>query len=181
MRLPFVHETAYLTVLCRSYYLWLIVLVLAVMFEFLGVGEKVWVKIWADHYPQEVPSSILRHQTATSYGLSFMHQPTHIFSHPHQSTLIHHYGHSIIQMINSTFTEQSYSPIRTNLPSAEERPGFYIGVYGTIGLLRVLVSTLLLIVEYYGAFRASKSLFGQLLKTVVGTTMRWIDTTPSGR
>lgn len=164
-----------LTLIYRSYYLWIIIFALGVIFESLGVGEKVWVKIWADHYRQEAISSSLYHQSALSLGTSPLDEQSRLA----QSSF--NLGHTIIQSMNSSLAQQTSARIHIDFPSAQDRPGFYIGVYGMIGLARVVISTLLLIVEYYGAFRASKVLFRQLLNTVVGTTMRWIDTTPSGR
>lgn len=67
-----------------------------------------------------------------------------------------------------------------SLPSAQERPLFYVGVYAGIGLATAIVSITSVIAQYTGALRASRVLFRQLLVTVVRATMRWHDTTPQG-
>jgi len=67
-----------------------------------------------------------------------------------------------------------------HLPSANEHPLFYIGVYAALGLGAAFVGVLSAIVQYTGALRASRVLFVRLLVTVVRATMRWHDTTPQG-
>ena len=67
-----------------------------------------------------------------------------------------------------------------HLPSARERPLFYISVYAALGLGSAFVGVLSAIVQYTGALRASRVLFKQLLVSVVRATMRWHDTTPQG-
>jgi len=159
-----------------SYYLWIVIFGFGVLFELLGVGEKVWVKIWTDHYPQDTVSSAIQHQSQLSLGPSYMYEQPHLVQTP-----LKYLGQPVIHTMNTTFIQQNSLNVNIDFPSAQDHPGFYIGVYSIIGLVRLLISTLLIAVEYYGAFRASKALFGKLLHGVVGTTMRWIDTTPSGR
>lgn len=67
-----------------------------------------------------------------------------------------------------------------SLPSAEEHPLFFIGVYSALGLGSAFLGVLAAIVQYTGALRASRVLFKQLLVSVVRATMRWHDTTPQG-
>ncbi len=67
-----------------------------------------------------------------------------------------------------------------SLPSAKERPLFYVGVYSALGLGSAFLGVLTAIVQYTGALRASRVLFKQLLFSVVRATMRWHDTTPQG-
>jgi ABC-type multidrug transport system fused ATPase/permease subunit len=67
-----------------------------------------------------------------------------------------------------------------SLPSANEHPLFYIGVYSALGLGSAFIGVLSAIAQYTGALRASRVLFKQLLVSVVRATMRWHDTTPQG-
>lgn len=71
--------------------------------------------------------------------------------------------------------------IRDRLPSAHDRPLFYVGVYALIGLSTVLVNVSSTSTQFVGALRASRLLFKQLLVAVVRATMRWHDVTPAGR
>jgi ABC-type multidrug transport system fused ATPase/permease subunit len=75
---------------------------------------------------------------------------------------------------------QSWNPPTIHLPSAQEHPLFYVGVYSALGLGSAFVGILSAIVQYTGALRASKVLFLRLLVSVVRATMRWHDTTPQG-
>jgi hypothetical protein len=75
---------------------------------------------------------------------------------------------------------QSVDAPMIRLPSANEHPLFFIGVYSALGLGSALLGVLTAIVQYTGALRASKVLFKQLLISVVRATMRWHDTTPQG-
>lgn len=68
-----------------------------------------------------------------------------------------------------------------NLPSAEQHPLFYVGVYASIGLCTTLVVIISVTTQYTGALRASRILFKKLLVAVVHATMRWHDVTPAGR
>ena len=85
----------------------------------------------------------------------------------------HHLAHTVhgLQSLNA--------PV-IRLPSANEHPLFYIGVYSALGLGSAFLGVLAAIVQYTGALRASKVLFKQLLVSVVRATMRWHDTTPQG-
>lgn len=65
-------------------------------------------------------------------------------------------------------------------PGANEHPMFYVGVYAAIGLSTALFTMLATAATYFGAIRASRSLFKQLLTSVIGATMRWYDVTPQG-
>ncbi|KAH7106077.1 P-loop containing nucleoside triphosphate hydrolase protein [Auriculariales sp. MPI-PUGE-AT-0066] len=66
-------------------------------------------------------------------------------------------------------------------PNADEHPLYYVGVYGAIAIGGAVVGLILQIVEYLGAYRASKILFKRLLIAVVRAPFRWFDTTPTGR
>ncbi|KAG8894877.1 hypothetical protein FRC01_012696, partial [Tulasnella sp. 417] len=67
------------------------------------------------------------------------------------------------------------------LPSAQEHPLFYVGVYAGIGVFAAFVSMSNSAVQYWGSYKASKLLFKRLLDAVVGSPMRFFDTTPTGR
>jgi ABC-type multidrug transport system fused ATPase/permease subunit len=68
-----------------------------------------------------------------------------------------------------------------DLPDANERPLFYVGVYGLIGLAFALGNLFSTIAQVVGTLRASRLLFKKLLNVVVHATIRWHDTTPQGR
>lgn len=81
---------------------------------------------------------------------------------------------------NVTITASN--PLPTDrLPSANEHPLFYVGVFGCIGIGVVLVNILGQVILSIGAYRASKQMFTDLLNKVMRATMRWFDTTPTGK
>ncbi|KAJ6610650.1 hypothetical protein B0H10DRAFT_2224811 [Mycena sp. CBHHK59/15] len=92
---------------------------------------------------------------------------------------------------NTTLMHYSYTPLATLDPeyptesfSFAQRPGaplFYVGVYAGIGLATAFVSFCSVAAQYTGALRASRTLFKQLLVSVVRATFRFHDTTPLGR
>ncbi|KAL0950661.1 hypothetical protein HGRIS_007447 [Hohenbuehelia grisea] len=57
----------------------------------------------------------------------------------------------------------------------------YLGVYGLLLLAVLCISTAQEVVFIFGGMRASRSLHQQLVQAVLGTTWRWLDTTPISR
>lgn len=71
--------------------------------------------------------------------------------------------------------------IAAKLPDASLHPLFYVGVFALIGFATILSRAAATVIQYTGALRASRVLFGEMLRTVVRATTRWHDVTPSGR
>ncbi|KAH7910707.1 hypothetical protein BJ138DRAFT_73634 [Hygrophoropsis aurantiaca] len=66
-------------------------------------------------------------------------------------------------------------------PASEVNVQYYLAVYT---LLLVLVSVAYSIgyaLYYYGSMRASRTIHKSLIEAVLGTTLRWLDTTPTSR
>jgi hypothetical protein len=78
------------------------------------------------------------------------------------------------------FRIQAPPGLKSDWPSAQEHPFFYIGFYSLIGLATVLTSVAAYVLQFTGALKASRTLFKQLLIGVVRATMRWHDVTPQG-
>ena len=84
--------------------------------------------------------------------------------------------------ISSAYQNTSLQNTPTSrLPSADEHPLFYVAVYAAIAFGAAGLRILSIIVQYMGGLRASRLLFKQLLVAVVRATMRWHDSTPTGR
>jgi hypothetical protein len=60
-----------------------------------------------------------------------------------------------------------------SLPSANDRPMFYLAVYAAIGLFAVVMMLINAVALYTGSYWASKKLFQGLLGSVTHATMRW--------
>ncbi|KAF9015463.1 ATP-binding cassette transporter [Cyathus striatus] len=66
--------------------------------------------------------------------------------------------------------------------SASEVPVlYYLGVYGALLLGSSIIYSVSYTVYMFGAIRASKTIHQQLIESVLGTTLRWLDTTPISR
>ncbi|KAF5391763.1 hypothetical protein D9757_001642 [Collybiopsis confluens] len=144
-----------------SYWVWGLLSFFVILNQFLGVGEKYWIKVWGEAYGSEgLVSSMQFTRSQLVAAASEL---------PSSAGLIY-------QSYSSPFSIRL-----TNFPSAREHPLFYVGVYAGIGGLNALVSILSAAVQYTGALRASRILFKQLLETVVRATFRFHDTTPVGR
>ena len=83
------------------------------------------------------------------------------------------------QKLDATHTSPMLSlftrrPIQMpNLPSADERPLFYIGVFASIGSLLLLVEILAALLLIVSTRRASKVLFFEALVSVMRATVWW--------
>ncbi|KAH8099895.1 multidrug resistance-associated ABC transporter [Cristinia sonorae] len=152
-----------------SYWTWSILIVLIVSNQFLGVGEKFWIKFWGQAYGEQ-------NGTGSAYISSFANPAHEISLNGEISTFqAHHpYYHS---SSGPTFSHK----FKYEWPRAQDHPFFYIGVYTAITLGAGFVNIGSVITQYTGALRASRVLFEKLLTAVVRATMRWHDVTPQGR
>ncbi|KAJ6615389.1 multidrug resistance-associated ABC transporter [Mycena sp. CBHHK59/15] len=147
-----------------NYYIWAVLAFLVVAQQLRSVSEKVWIKIWTVAY-----------ETPTNTSADFLYQS---------------FGTSQNEILMTTnaphFTHFQPEPWRTSsfgiqLPSATERPLFYVGIYAALGLSGVAINLLSVALQFTGALRASRILFKKFLVTVVRATFRFHDTTPQGR
>jgi ABC-type multidrug transport system fused ATPase/permease subunit len=58
---------------------------------------------------------------------------------------------------------------------------FYLSAYGLLVLAGAIAYATGNTVYIFGAVRAARSIHGRLIEAVLGTTMRWLDTTPTSR
>ncbi|KAH8990840.1 hypothetical protein EDB92DRAFT_1935217 [Lactarius akahatsu] len=66
-------------------------------------------------------------------------------------------------------------------PPEQVSVAFYLTVYGLILLVAVFSYTIGSGVYTFGTLRASRSIHQKLIESVLGTTLRWLDTTPTSR
>ncbi|KAH9943429.1 multidrug resistance-associated ABC transporter [Epithele typhae] len=152
-----------------SYYTWAILFFLIILTQILGVGEKFWIKTWGEAYGTGNSTTPPVHASSYSYSPFAENQQVLDDGLSH----FHHTSMANTPTISLTAT--------THLPSAQEHPYFYIGIYAAIALSAGIVNITGVITQYTGALRASRILFEKLLNTVVRATMRWHDVTPQGR
>ncbi|KAL5505095.1 hypothetical protein ACEPAH_7758 [Sanghuangporus vaninii] len=148
-----------------TYWVWAILLFLILCVQGLRFTEKYWMKIWGEAYRKG--KSVLFTHLFTSNAVTGRHNIVP------GSFLARHFIEA----------HQSFSSIGfgDHIPPVQEKPLFYVTVYALIGFLIVTISVTSTVVQYTGAFYASRTLFSQMLRTVVRADMRWLDTTPTGR
>ncbi|TFK36798.1 hypothetical protein BDQ12DRAFT_699326 [Crucibulum laeve] len=66
-------------------------------------------------------------------------------------------------------------------PASSVRVFYYLGVYGILLMSGVTIYCLSYVVYVFGTLRASRTIHKQLLESVLGTTLRWLDVTPTSR
>ncbi|KAG6837885.1 hypothetical protein H0H93_013038 [Arthromyces matolae] len=66
-------------------------------------------------------------------------------------------------------------------PSSEVPVLYYIGIYSAMLLAGVALYCASYLLYIHGVIRASRSIHSQLLSSVLGTTLRWLDVTPTSR
>ncbi|KAF7979956.1 hypothetical protein HWV62_40400 [Athelia sp. TMB] len=155
----------YNTYLKASWYgTWIILLLLIILSEALGVGERVFMGIWGEAYASSGS------QMAILPMIPMMTNGDQTFFQGSVHSSFRRHAAQALLYVNATV-----------YPPAQERPMLYVGIYAIISFATGFVATLAIITQYLGALRASRILFKRLLTTVVRATMRWHDTTPQGR
>ncbi|KAG6908669.1 hypothetical protein DXG01_003683 [Tephrocybe rancida] len=66
-------------------------------------------------------------------------------------------------------------------PPSEVRVGYHISVYAGLLLFAVTMYCTALVVHILGTLRASRSIHSDLITSVLGATLRWLDITPTSR
>ncbi|KAF8529350.1 multidrug resistance-associated ABC transporter [Gautieria morchelliformis] len=147
-----------------SYWTWAILAVFICMRQLLAVTEKLWIKQWGEAYNHSAAVAHLFYSPSISDGEGGI--PLHSSA----------YISNVFQNFSLSNTVSS-----SRLPSANDHPLFYVAIYASISFGTAALSILNVAVQYSGGIRASKLMFRQLLVAVVRATMRWHDSTPTGR
>ncbi|TFY61104.1 hypothetical protein EVG20_g7183 [Dentipellis fragilis] len=66
-------------------------------------------------------------------------------------------------------------------PASEVRVSFYLMIYCLLALISVIIYSSAFVVYVFGSLRASRSIHRRLIESILGTTLRWLDTTPTSR
>ncbi|KAM0262906.1 hypothetical protein ACHAQJ_001499 [Trichoderma viride] len=133
---------------------WVILALLFSSFEAGNLARNWWVKIWtggSDNQVDGMHTFEAEKQHGLAYGFSFQHGPFHVAS-------------------NLLTTE-----------STEHNLSYYLLIYVALSGASGLVGTLRFIWSFYMSIKASRTLFNQILFTVLRTPLRWLDTVPVGR
>ncbi|KAF7346252.1 ATP-dependent bile acid permease [Mycena sanguinolenta] len=139
-----------------GYSIWGIIGILITAVELVELGQKFWMKAWLIWGEAYQATSVLEYLSSVS------------FQGVHQTVL------------NSLPTSTPFAPA-FDFPSPYDHPMFYVGIYTLIGLGSAFLRIAIDGVQLYGALRASRSLFRELLSKLAYSTFRWFDATPKGR
>ncbi|KAF8579651.1 multidrug resistance-associated ABC transporter [Ramaria rubella] len=146
-----------------SYWTWIILAISICLYQLGGVAEKLWIKRWGEAYNQ------------TAVEALFSYSPS---STGNEGVFVH-YAHSSAHF--SGTIPLSDVMASTTLPSADAHPLFYVAIYAAISFGAAAIGVTNAIVQYAGGLRASRLMFKQLLVAIMRATMRWHDSTPTGR
>lgn len=135
---------------------WIILCCLFALFQALILARNYWIRIWADAYGDE--------QGVTQYTSCPQH------NNP-QVQLAGYSTHTVCMSRSSSL------PINVQNRSL----WFYLGLYCVISTLSVIVAVSRVFNLYYGAVRASRRIFKDMLHSVFHAPLRWFDTVPTGR
>ncbi|EIW86373.1 hypothetical protein CONPUDRAFT_78742 [Coniophora puteana RWD-64-598 SS2] len=86
----------------------------------------------------------------------------------------------LINTIQTWFLGQWAAQYEIKSPS-EVNVTFYLSGYSILLLLATIFFTTAYALYYWGSMRASRILHQKLISSVLGTTLRWLDTTPTSR
>jgi ABC-type multidrug transport system fused ATPase/permease subunit len=147
---------------------------LIALFQANTLLEKYWIKTWGEAYNTIVqPPQLFAFTTSVRREWS-LSQSQGVFDVA-----------SLFKTPSNTFTFSSTQHLNATaahgLPDASVHPLFYVSLYAAFVFLTALLRTCAAGGEYMAATIAGRRLFTELLTKIVKATMRWYDTTPSGR
>jgi len=122
-----------------SYYIWALLALLVIAQQLKSVSEKVWIKIWSEAYGTPGNASDAFIYRSLGNNELFL------------TDNLQHTAH-----VQSDWRLNS---LAIQLPSASDRPMFYIGVYAAIGMFGIVLQLTSVALQYTGALRASRILF----------------------
>jgi ABC-type multidrug transport system fused ATPase/permease subunit len=124
----------------------------------LDITESWWIKQWTRSYAED---------EVTVYQQTAWSQP--------QTSLFSQYK-SNIMMVNASSNDTISVESKT-----QHDLDFYMRIYVLITVSNIIVGTGRFAVLYWGALRANKTLYGELLRRVFRAPLRFFDRTPLGR
>lgn len=147
-------------------FFWIIMCLIVFGGRAIEIGESWWVKTWAeayDRYPLENgPNSTIAPLSATLNSRTYAFG-SYILSGPSEAMSI------------------NQGPVHSGPSDGQVHLNYYLGVYCLITMSNVIVGALRYGYLYWGALRANRSLYADLLHRVFRAPLRFFDTTPMGR
>lgn len=142
--------------------IWGITVILLICAQMAVLGERWWLKVWGEAYRQPVNGS----EASVSYT-------GHLIGHPdshHQHLFMMSFGNQTSETVNES-----------TWPNANLHPGYYVAGLLFINIASFCISILSSINASIGTYKAANNIHDSMLDNVVRSTVRFFDTTPSGR
>ena len=145
-----------------AYITWVGILILIVVSQAFRIGQLLWIRIWGEASSGVV---IQPHSGVSSKSFFVQSAPPTAVQHPFDMLHVESF---------KTFNGAVSETVRVlaTWPDADEHPLYYVGIYAGISIGGAIAGLLMNIIEYIGAYRASKSLFKRLLVSVVRAPFR---------
>ena len=133
----------------------------------IEIGESWWVKTWAESYDRYSNEEGYTNATLTYLNAALSYR-TYSFG-----------TYALSDHSNDIYINEN--PIHNSPSDGQIHLNYYLGVYCIITVSNVIVGALRYGFLYWGALRANKSLYANLLHRVFRAPLRFFDTTPMGR
>ncbi len=140
------------------------------------MGERLWLSAWSSAYTDSFKpmlfslGSTITHTTATA---------------AHHQVVDHHTAqqgfHALLTASANTVNDSTLEVTMNALPSARAHPVHYLSIYTAITLGTALLGVIQSINSYWGGLKACRKIHDGMLDNVMGSTMRFFSTTPTGR
>ncbi|KAG8920032.1 hypothetical protein FRC02_001207 [Tulasnella sp. 418] len=168
-----IYYTYFCDLLGTTLFLFLVALTIAT--KSTSVVEKLWMGVWGEQSNQIAPKHVI-----VSYHRMFLGLDHTVLS-LYNALSSWQLSRIFLAIDGLTENQRDVSTSRYQLPSPDQHPMFYIGIYAAIGFGAALLSALSDILLFFGAIRASKILFKKISDAVIGSPIYFFNTTPTGR
>ncbi|MCJ1480372.1 hypothetical protein MMC06_000527 [Schaereria dolodes] len=155
------------------WYFWVIILAAFGAQQLGSVATNVWIRQWANSY-----------HTRRVY-VSDLQQNLTTMSHVHP--VVKSYSSGCLLSGTCSWVLPTSSDLRTNgvIVSLSEddqvNVGYYLGIYGLLAVLYLLICLSRFVIAFYGSLIASRKIHTRLLETVTRAQFKFFDTTPLGQ
>lgn len=168
-----------------SYWTWIILIAGISLSQFMGLAEKLWIKQWGEVSTEAIVlSAVFITRKLQAYTNASNPDDLYLSGIGLTKTSILFYqslSTSTEDLAGNLQVIRPFDSKISQLPSANEHPLLYVGIYASITVFGMLISITNMVVQINGGLRASRILLQELLVAVIRATMRWHDSTPAGK
>ncbi|ODQ64107.1 hypothetical protein NADFUDRAFT_84114 [Nadsonia fulvescens var. elongata DSM 6958] len=154
-----------------GHWFWILILTVLVGEQLANIVQSWWIREWTISY-NNLPNT---NNTFIANTL------TGIMKIPGSDNLNVNSIFGISSIFTGMFSDSKADIMVASSTKPVHTTVYYILIYGLLGVLYMLVSTMRDFVVFFGGLNASKNLFNQLLTSVLFAKLRFFDSTPVGR